>query len=104
LSARSWVWPINAYAESFLYLEKLAQLGSPTREQIERLAEIKASRDCLVHNQGIANTTYVSKSLGQARFAAGEAIELPEHYHRGVWQFIRTVVNDICAEALAKFS
>jgi len=53
----------------FDYLEKIAKLGCPNQEEIERLAEIKASRDVLVHNDGIANSIYVYKSMGRARSA-----------------------------------
>ena len=49
-------------ADWFAYLERLTNLGCPTADEIEKLAEIKASRDILVHNNGIANATYVSKA------------------------------------------
>ena len=48
-------------ADWFAYLERLAKLGVPTGEEIERLAEIKAGRDILVHNKGVVNATYLSK-------------------------------------------
>ena len=53
-------------AEWFAYLERIAQLSCPTQDQIKQLAEIKASRDVLVHNNGIANSVYVDKSMGHA--------------------------------------
>ena len=59
----------------FEYLEKRAQLGVPTKEQIERLAEIKASRDILVHNRGIINQTYISKSGTKTRYVDGARLE-----------------------------
>jgi hypothetical protein len=46
----------------FRYLNDRVKLGGPTDEQIERLAEIKASRDILVHNRGIVNETYLDKA------------------------------------------
>lgn len=82
-------------AEWFNYFENIASLGYPTEDQILKLAEIKASRDVLVHNNGIANSIYVDKSMGQARFASGETLELPEQYHRESWQLIKKVVSDI---------
>jgi hypothetical protein len=39
----------------FKYLNDRVKLGCPTDEQIERLAEIKASRDVLIHNRGTVN-------------------------------------------------
>ncbi len=69
-------------ADWFAYFEKLAKLGCPTAGEIEHLAEIKASRDILVHNKGIVNATYVSKAGSRARFRDGERLEIPERYHR----------------------
>ncbi|REJ75210.1 MAG: hypothetical protein DWQ34_27260 [Planctomycetota bacterium] len=89
-------------AEWFEHLERIAKLGCPTADQIQRLAEIKASRDVLVHNNGVTNSRYVGKSMGQARFAEGEALELPEVYHRESWQLIRQVVTDVADAAINK--
>ena len=75
----------------FKYLEKTAKLGCPNQDQVEQLAEIKASRDVLVHNKGIANSIYVDKSMGRARCHPGEMLEISEHYHRESWQLIRRV-------------
>ena len=88
--------------EWFAYLEEIAKLGCPTRDQIERLAEIKASRDVLVHNNGIANSIYVDKSKKRARFADGDTLELPEQYHRDSWQLIRQVVTHVTDAAINK--
>jgi len=89
-------------ADWFAYLEKIAQLGCPTQDQIQQLAEIKASRDVLVHNNGIANSRYVDKSMRQARFADGDTLELPEHYHRDSWQLIRQVFSDVADAGINK--
>lgn len=86
----------------FEYLEEIAKLGSPSPQEIERLAEIKATRDVLVHNRGLANATYVDKSAGQARFSEGEEIDVPQHYHRQSWQLIRSVVVEIADAAVKK--
>jgi hypothetical protein len=89
-------------ADWFAYLDKIVQFGCPTQDQIQRLAEAKASRDVLVHNNGIANSIYVDKSMGRARFAEGDVLELPEHYHRASWALIRQVVSDIADAAINK--
>lgn len=86
----------------FINLEKVVKLGCPNQEQVERLAEIKASRDVLVHNKGIANSIYVDKSMGRARFNDGETLEIPEHYHRNSWHLIKQVVSDIAEAAINK--
>jgi hypothetical protein len=89
-------------ADWFAYLEKLAKLGCPTTDEIETLAEIKASRDILVHNKGITNTTYISKSGSHARYKDGERLELSEQYHRESWKVIRKVVRDVSDAAIEK--
>src|SRR5208283_2381144 len=68
-------------ADWFAYLERLTNLGCPTADEIEKLAEIKASRDILVHNNGIANATYVSKPGNWAKYKDGERLKIPEQYH-----------------------
>jgi hypothetical protein len=89
-------------ADWFAYLERLTHLGCPTADEIEKLAEIKASRDVLVHNNGIANATYVSKAGGRARYKEGEKLEIPEPYHRACWETISKVVRDVSAAAIGK--
>jgi hypothetical protein len=88
--------------EWFAYLDRLANLDCPTADEIEKLAEIKASRDILVHNNGIANATYVSKAGNLARYGDGEKLEIPEQYHLASWETINKVVRDISAAAIGK--
>ena len=90
--------------EWFTYLEDKAKLGCPTSDEIEHIAEAKASRDVLVHNKGIANTTYVSKAGIRARGHENDRISIPEHYHRETWEMIRKVVSDVSNAAIAKTS
>jgi len=89
-------------ADWFAYLDRLARLGCPTGGEIENLAEIKASRDILVHNKGIANATYVSKAGSRARYREGDRLEVPEHYHRDSWETIQKVVRDVSDAAIKK--
>ena len=77
-------------------------LGVPTRDEIEKFAEAKASRDVLVHNRGIANKIYESKAGALARYKAEERIEIPGDYHKDRWQLIRKMVTDISDAAIAK--
>ena len=86
----------------FAYLEDKAKLGCPTPDEIERIAEAKASRDVLVHNRGVAGKTYESKAGRLARFKDGQRIGIPEHYHRETWDLIRKVITDISNAAIAK--
>jgi len=88
--------------EWFAYLTKLVRLDVPTDDEVERLAEIKASRDILVHGKGVANAIYVAKAGVRARCRDGERIEIPEHYHRESWEAIRKVIVDVSDAARNK--
>jgi len=90
--------------EWFAYLEDKVKLGCPAADEIERIAEAKASRDAHVHNKGIANKIYASKAGKLARFHEGDRISIPEHYHRETWELIRKVVSDVSNAAIAKTS
>ena len=89
-------------ADWFAYLDKRIKLGCPTSDEIGQLAEIKASRDILVHNKGIANATYLEKAGSRARYKAGERLEVPEQYHRESWEIIRKVVQDVSSAVINK--
>jgi hypothetical protein len=89
-------------ADWFAYLERVANLHCSTPALIEQLAEIKASRDILVHNNGIANAIYIAKSGAQARYRDGQKLEIPEIYHRGCWELLNKVIREISAVALRK--
>ncbi len=86
----------------FAYLNQRVALDCPTAEQIERIAEAKATRDVLVHNRGVANPTYVAKAGVRARCADGERIEVHDSYHRQTWELFRDVVAATSAAAIAK--
>jgi hypothetical protein len=79
----------------FAYLQDRVKLGCPTSDEIDRIAEAKASRDALVHNRGIANKIYLAKSGRLARYAEGQRIEIPEQYHRDTWDLLRRLVTEI---------
>lgn len=86
----------------FSELEQMVNLGCPSDDEIDRLAEIKASRDVLVHNRSIANLTYEAKSGAFKRYSAGQKLEIPETYHRESWELIRKLVNDVSRAAITK--
>lgn len=88
-------------ADWFAYLERLANIQWSAAD-VEKLAEIKASRDVIAHNNGFANETYVTKSGSRARCQAGERLPLTERYLAESWQTIRAAVSDLAAAALAK--
>lgn len=86
----------------FAYLEDKAKLGCPTASEVERIAEAKASRDVLVHNRGVVSKTYESKAGKLARYKDGQRLDIPEPYHREIWELLRKVVADISTVASAK--
>jgi hypothetical protein len=88
--------------EWFAYLEARARLGCPAAEEIERIGEVKASRDILAHNRGTANKIYESKAGKAARYKDGQKIEIPKRYHRETWELIRKIIADLSAAVEAK--
>lgn len=86
----------------FRYLNDRVKLGGPTDEQIERLAEIKASRDILAHNRGAVNQTYLDKARTRSRYRLGQRLEIPEPYLHDTWMLVRGIVEDLATAAIAK--
>lgn len=86
----------------FVYLDQVVKLGCPSREAIDSLAEVKATRDILIHNQGWVNAVYAAKSGDKARATVGERLEVSEPYYRTSWTLVRTVVEDLAVAALSK--
>jgi hypothetical protein len=80
----------------------MVKLGRPTKDEIDRLAEIKATRDVFVHNRGVASPTYVDKAGEKKRAETGEKLGLSQQYHRESWKLIRKVVQDVSAAAISK--
>jgi hypothetical protein len=86
----------------YRYLNDRVKLGVPTDEQLERFAEVKASRDILAHNRGVVNPTYLEKAGRRARRAIGQRLEIQEPYLHETWQLIRAMVEDVSTAALAR--
>ena len=60
----------------FAYLEGRMRLGCPTTDEIDRLAEIKATRDIYIHNRGVASPIYTERAGDLKRCNAGEKLDL----------------------------
>jgi hypothetical protein len=88
--------------EWFAYLDSRVQLGCPSKLEIERIGEAKASRDILAHNRGIANKIYESKAGTLARFKDCQQLDIPEVYHQEVWTLVCKVITDVSDAAIAK--
>lgn len=85
-------------------LEKAITLGCPLPDEIDALAEIKATRDLLEHNAGVVNATYQRKAGKLARYAVGEAIQLDDAYVLQSWRVLRKIAGDVSSSALAKLA
>jgi hypothetical protein len=89
-------------ADWFAYLKTRTGVLVPSEEQIARLAEAKATRDVIIHNRGVANGVYLSKSGRLARHALGEPIELPHEYHQQSWVLLMEIVTAVAESILEK--
>lgn len=90
-------------ADWFAYLDKKLKLGCPSADEVERFAEAKATRDVLIHNRGVVNEVYAAKAGHRARYAVGEQVDVPEPYHREVWDLLQKIVADLADAVAAKF-
>jgi hypothetical protein len=90
--------------EWFVAIEKAVNLGCPTPDEIDTLAEVKAARDILEHNAGVVNEIYRRKAARKARYAIGDHIEIDDTYHLESWRLIKKVVADITNAAISKLS
>lgn len=86
----------------FEYMRTLTKITSPSCAEVEQFAEIKATRDVLVHGQGIANAFYVDKTGGLARAQSGQPLDIPGPYHQKSWDLICKLVRDVGTEMAAK--
>jgi hypothetical protein len=88
----------------FDYLSRIVKLGCPTDDEIERIAEMKAARDLLIHNAGIVNKTYLEKAGTTARYAVGDQVVIDSPYFRDCWMLAKQLVDDLAAAAKRRLS
>ena len=89
-------------ANWFEYIRTMVNIAAPTTVEAGQFAEIKATRDVLVHGQGIANAYYVDKSGRLARVEPGRPLDVPGPYHQSSWELICKLVRDIGTEMAAR--
>lgn len=82
-------------ADWFKYLNSRVSVGVPTPAEVQQFAEVKATRDVLVHGGGVANATYVDKAGPAARAPAGQPLDVPGPYHRASWELICKLTQDV---------
>jgi hypothetical protein len=91
-------------SEWFDYLQNSIGIECPTQDEIDQIAEIKASRDILEHNSGIVNEIYAEKAGELARFDVGEQLGVPPNYFTNSWCLMRKLVNDIADAVVDRLS
>jgi hypothetical protein len=89
-------------ANWFEYVKGMVHIAAPTAADAQRFAEIKATRDVLVHGQGVANAYYADKAGPLARAHPGQPLDVPGPYHQASWDLIRRLVRDIGTEMAAR--
>lgn len=89
--------------EWFRQLNAVVSLGGvPDDGRVDAFAELKATRDVLVHGRGFANATYVRKAGPLARAADGEPIDLPDDYVSDAWQRCQALVDAVGVAAAGR--
>jgi hypothetical protein len=86
----------------FKYLKELVNIRLPAASDMDRFVEIKATRDVLVHGQGLVNSYYLEKAGTAARARIGEPLEVPEPYHLESWRLICKLVRETGTEMAAR--
>ena len=88
----------------FERMEESVKLGCPNRDEIGAIAEIKATRDVIIHNRGIANWTYCDKAGSHSRYSVGQSVEIPDDYQEVSWALIKKIIGDMTKAAIVKRS
>jgi hypothetical protein len=88
----------------FEYMNKIVKLGCPTSDEIDRIVEMKAARDLIIHNSGIVNKTYLDKAGAKARYALGDKLVIERPYLDACWVLAKKVVDDISAAAKGRLA
>lgn len=85
-------------------VERIANLGTPPRDEIEQVQELKATRDVIVHNKGMANHVYVERAGRLSRYSPGDHVQVPEAYLTRGYQLLRQIIGDMIDCAASKLS
>lgn len=89
-------------ARYFEYLERVLSFELQ-EEAKERFAEIKATRDILVHNMGAANEVYLRKAGVKARACQGKPIPLDSQYFSESIRCMKSITVDVFSKCLDKY-
>ncbi len=91
-------------ADSFK--KDIAQPFYETVEEFETVkqafCEIKATRDVLIHANGVVNAQYLEKAGPAARVAIGQRLDIGDPYHQQSWELISCLIEDIGNKLIQK--
>lgn len=77
----------------------------PINEDLTKeVVEIKSTRDLLVHNNGIINNIYLSKTKEKARGEIGETISCEGDYFKDSWGIVVKLMTEIKESILKKYN
>jgi len=85
-----------AYVQTILSIEIEKELK-------DSFAEMKASRDIIVHNSGIANDLYIAKSGKKARARPGDRLQINRAYFEGATHTMKRLIHSVYAKSLDQF-
>lgn len=89
-------------AKYFEYLEDTLAIKLPKKVKTAYI-ECKASRDVIIHNSGIANSTYIRKAGKLARAKAEEEIPIDESYFNSFITSMKRLVVTVYKRLLDKY-
>jgi len=90
-------------ADQFTYMEKVLSVRFDA-ETKEDYAEVKATRDIIVHNAGVVNDLYLEKAGTRARAASGDLIPLDGAYFSKAIQCMKKLINSLHRQVIKKYN
>jgi len=86
----------------FKFIEHVLSVSIP-KEIKGTYSELKATRDILVHNDGVANAIYVRKAGTHARVQDGQPIQVHEAYFDASITSMKKLIQSVYSQLLRKF-
>ena len=84
--------------KQFSFFEQYIKTDTISKEYQQRLIELKASRDLIVHNDGIINSKYITKSGSFARAKVGDEININIGYFGDSLSIIKSIIGQITSQ------
>jgi hypothetical protein len=83
--------------EYLKYVERVAQIDT-SLDAFEEYLEIKATRDIIIHNAGVANETYLEKAGDRKRADDGQRLSVDAVYFEGAISTLKRCTSAISAD------